>query len=274
MDNICVVPLEEIRFTVNPFDYSAKITHDDILSIEAIHNEEYLTWFKVLDESIKTECKTNNIMGIQLPPRTIFQILTDFSKGTVSKEFEIKFPDGFKTSPTSSSSYSQLMIEIHMKISYGFSNIIPIYLDAKELEYKIIVEKKILNLNNKITSLHESLESKKFDASTKECNPPIDSKLLMERIKLFSKETTKNQFEELSSKIGNLTKIVLDQQAIINDLKKLSNESALKLKCLTEDMGETEEISVIYEQEANETYEADEADEDDEDEEIETCPKE
>src|SRR5579885_1943906 len=145
--------LKEFRFTAEPYDYSIKLFEENVLHIEAIHKEEYLIWFKILDENIKTEIKNNNLLGIQLPPNIIFDILNDFSQNKVSKEFEIKFPNGFK------SETSQLMIEIHVKMAYGFSNITPIYLDPKPLEYRDVNEKKLLFLKNEVKNLREKLNN-------------------------------------------------------------------------------------------------------------------
>ena len=225
--------IKELKFTVEPYIYSVKLFEGNILQIEVIHKEEYLIWFNIFDENIKTGNKITDLMKMELRPKIIFDILSDFSENKVSNDFKIVFPNDLPISEN-----SQLMLEIHVEISYGFSKIIPIYLNPKVLEYKEIVDKKLLffknsikNMETKIEELSNTYESFDEEEFKNELIKRFDEETKIELLNEFKKMIDENNHNKYIPSIVELSHKINNQQEMINSLTE--KNVAIKQKLTT-----------------------------------------
>ena len=177
---------------------------DNILSIEATHNEEYLVWSKIIEDCIEAQFESDSsqtLINMKLTAHAIFRMLSDYSDKCIDKTVSIKFPTNLK-SPTASMS-----IEINIKLlPYGdYTDTKVIIMDPKEVGY-------------------ESRWNKKLE---------FQKSYLEKQVSSFNKN--------LHSEIEGLQKTLGEKDEIISTLKSELTMKTVKIRTLQEDVKKNEE---------------------------------
>lgn len=142
-----------INYLNGPFTYKI-VTDNNSLFVEAVHNEEYLIWSKIIDCELVPLAK-NELIDIKLRPDVLFDLFNKKNNNCLDKQTEIVFPTTYKNASV------PISIEIFMTFAFGKSYDVPflILLDPQEISYEQRINKKLVSTKNMLEIMINSTKT-------------------------------------------------------------------------------------------------------------------
>lgn len=133
---------QKLTFTVGNFMYNVQ-QHKEVIMIQAIHKDQYLTWSLITDQIYKATSRYDEALQIPLDAARLFDILSKHKKR--DSTITINFPTEY-TSET-----VDLCLEIklcHSALSFGA--LATIYLPSQNITFEQRLQKKLTALDETV----------------------------------------------------------------------------------------------------------------------------